>query len=47
MDNFEWGHGFSKRFGFVYTDYETGRRTVKSSGRAYAKIITDNGLEAS
>jgi len=47
MDNFEWGHGFSKRFGFVYTDYETQRRIVKSSGRAYAEIIAANGLETS
>jgi beta-galactosidase len=32
MDNFEWAFGFSRRFGIVHVDYETQRRTIKSSG---------------
>jgi beta-glucosidase len=36
MDNFEWGYGFSKRFGIVRVDYETLERTIKASGRWYA-----------
>ncbi|MET0693244.1 MAG: GH1 family beta-glucosidase [Propionibacteriaceae bacterium] len=32
MDNFEWAFGFSRRFGLVYVDYETQKRTVKKSG---------------
>ncbi|MFJ8042567.1 GH1 family beta-glucosidase [Kitasatospora sp. NPDC096147] len=39
LDNFEWAYGYDKRFGLVHVDYETQRRTVKSSGRRYAEII--------
>ncbi|BFT31810.1 GH1 family beta-glucosidase [Alteromonas sp. D210916BOD_24] len=39
MDNFEWALGYSKRFGIVYVDYDTLQRTVKQSGRAYAKLV--------
>ncbi len=39
MDNFEWAHGFSKRFGLVYVDYATLRRTPKSSYFWYNNLI--------
>jgi beta-glucosidase len=39
MDNFEWAHGTSKRFGLVRVDYPTQRRTVKASGRWYRELI--------
>jgi beta-glucosidase len=39
MDNFEWEHGFAKRFGIVHVDYETQRRTVKRSGLWYRDVI--------
>jgi beta-glucosidase len=39
MDNFEWSHGYSKRFGIVHVDYATQRRRVKDSGRWYADLI--------
>ncbi|MBL8063959.1 MAG: beta-glucosidase [Anaerolineales bacterium] len=42
MDNFEWGHGFSKRFGLAYTDYATRKRIVKDSGEWYAEVIRTN-----
>lgn len=42
MDNFEWGHGFSKRFGLTYTDYTTQKRVVKDSGEWYADVIRKN-----
>ena len=32
MDNFEWAYGYSKRFGVVYVDYKTQKRTIKDSG---------------
>jgi len=31
MDNFEWAHGYSKRFGIVYVDYATQKRILKDS----------------
>jgi beta-glucosidase len=44
MDNFEWGHGYSKRFGLVHVDYETLKRTPKDSARWYAEVTRRNGL---
>jgi beta-glucosidase len=43
LDNFEWSHGYSKRFGIVHVDFETQRRTPKSSARFYAGVIASNG----
>jgi len=40
MDNFEWAEGYSKRFGIVYVDYNTQKRTIKASGNAYKELIT-------
>jgi beta-glucosidase len=31
LDNFEWGYGYSKRFGIVRVDYETLERIPKDS----------------
>jgi beta-glucosidase len=31
LDNFEWSHGYGKRFGIVYVDYPTLERVPKSS----------------
>jgi beta-glucosidase len=39
MDNFEWAHGYSKRFGIVYVDYATQKRTPKRSARFYQELI--------
>jgi len=45
MDNFEWAHGFGPRFGLVYVDYRTLRRTIKDSGYWFARVIRENGFE--
>jgi beta-glucosidase len=39
LDNFEWEHGYSKRFGLVYVDYSTQRRVPKRSGLWYRDFI--------
>jgi beta-glucosidase len=39
LDNFEWEHGYEKRFGIVYVDYETQRRTPKQSALWYRDFI--------
>ena len=39
MDNFEWGYGFSKRFGIVRVDYDTLERTPKDSARWLAAVL--------
>jgi len=44
MDNFEWALGYAQRFGLVHVDYETLERTVKDSGREYARIARANAL---
>ncbi|HWN42430.1 MAG TPA: GH1 family beta-glucosidase [Thermoanaerobaculia bacterium] len=43
LDNFEWSHGYSKRFGIVHVDFETQRRTPKASARLYSEVIRTRG----
>ena len=43
LDNFEWAHGYSKRFGIVHVDFETQKRTLKDSARYYARVIASKG----
>jgi len=35
LDNFEWSHGYSKRFGILHVDYQTQARTWKDSAYWY------------
>jgi beta-glucosidase len=44
LDNFEWGFGYSKRFGLIYVDYATQRRVLKDSALWYQDVIARNGL---
>ena len=46
MDNFEWAEGFSQRFGLAYVDFKNQQRTIKQSGRWYAKVVAENALPA-
>jgi beta-glucosidase len=42
LDNFEWGHGYTKRFGIVHVDYDTQQRIIKDSGEWYSRVIMSN-----
>lgn len=44
LDNFEWSRGYSQRFGIVWVDYETQKRTIKDSAKWYKKVIRKNGF---
>jgi beta-glucosidase len=46
LDNFEWSHGYTKRFGLVHIDYDTLVRTPRDSAAWYRDVIARNGLEA-
>lgn len=39
IDNFEWHYGYSKRFGIVFTDYESQKRILKDSALWYKDLI--------
>lgn len=42
MDNFEWTHGYSKRFGLVHVDRESLRRTPKLSFGWYRDFLVND-----
>ena len=42
LDNFEWEHGYSSRFGIVGVDFESQRRTPKRSALWYRDLITEH-----
>ncbi len=44
MDNFEWAHGYSKRFGLVFVDYGSQRRIPKRSAEWYAQVARSNSV---
>jgi beta-glucosidase len=43
LDNMEWAHGQTKRFGIVHVDYATQARTPKSSAAFYRDVIRSAG----
>jgi beta-glucosidase len=43
LDNFEWSHGYGKRFGIVHVDFDTLERTPKTSARFYSEVIRSHG----
>ena len=43
MDNFEWTKGYDERFGMIYVDYETLKRTIKDLAFFYREVIESNG----
>lgn len=42
LDNFEWAHGFSQKFGLYAVDRKTFARTARPSADYYAEICKDN-----
>jgi beta-glucosidase len=44
LDNFEWSWGYMQRFGIVWVDYETQKRTLKDSAKWYKRVIRKNGF---
>lgn len=45
LDNFEWSHGYGKRFGLIYVDYATQARTIKQSGHWFSQVTRRNGVD--
>jgi beta-glucosidase len=47
LDNFEWAHGYHKRFGIVWVDYPTGTRIPKDSFSWFRTVVAANGITGS
>ncbi len=44
MDNYEWQDGYRIRFGVVYNDYATQKRTPKLSAQWFSKVMDENRI---
>ncbi|MFX1508487.1 MAG: GH1 family beta-glucosidase [Promethearchaeota archaeon] len=44
LDNFEWLHGYSKRFGLIRVNFDTLERIWKKSAHWYKDVILNNGF---
>jgi beta-glucosidase len=44
LDNFEWAHGFDRRFGLFWVDYETQERRPKDSAHWYRDVVAANAV---
>lgn len=44
MDNFEWAHGYTKRFGLIYVDFESQKRIMKRSAHWYRQVIASGSV---
>jgi beta-glucosidase len=42
LDNYEWADGYDKRFGIVYVDFKTQKRTPKLSAGFFHEVIRQN-----
>jgi beta-glucosidase len=44
LDNFQWGEGYTERYGLIYTDFRNQKRTIKDSGHWYGRVAAANRL---
>ena len=44
MDNYEWEDGYDRRFGVVYCDFKTQKRTPKFSAKWFSRVMAENRL---
>ncbi|MNN35117.1 Beta-glucosidase A [compost metagenome] len=43
-DNLEWLSGYGSRFGLIYVDFDTQKRTAKNSALVYARLIKGDSV---
>ncbi|MET3121305.1 beta-glucosidase [Oxalobacteraceae bacterium GrIS 2.11] len=46
MDNYEWNSGYAKRFGLIYVDYATQKRTLKNSALWYRSFVSASKMQS-
>jgi len=46
LDNFEWAHGYAKRFGLFWVDFATQERIPKESAHWYRDVVAAGSLQA-
>jgi beta-glucosidase len=45
LDNFQWAEGYTERYGLIYTDFRSQKRTIKDSGLWYGRVAAANRLD--
>jgi beta-glucosidase len=44
IDNYEWAWGYGKRFGIVFNDFKTQKRTPKLSAHWFSQVMRENRI---